>query len=394
MSKSDRSGRPVALALHALRFAFSLSLIFALGCASGRAPAQQAATTATVASRASSPAAPLAPVYPAAEWERLESPEQVGWCQDRLDRVRDHLGTMSTSGLMAVVGGRVLFEYGDTEVVSYIASVRKSVISILYGIYVERGLIDLEKTLADLGIDDHQKLTDAEKQATVRHLLMARSGVYHPASNSGDNLSEAPARGSKKPGEYYLYSNWDFNALGTIFEQETGQNIYDALEKELVEPLGMRDFDRDRHRRTGNRRRSQHLAYHMHFSTRDMARIGYLMLRNGNWNGRQIVSADWVRESTQPLTPRSEMNPARRRRGDFGYGYLWWVFDRPDLDPVYEGAYAGHGAVGQHILVVPKLDLVIAHKTVPGDGRRVAHGEFHRMAKMIVDARCPGTPAT
>lgn len=335
-------------------------------------------------------AAPATPVYPGESWERIESPEAVGWSSEGLARVRERLESMSSSGFMAVVGGRVLMEYGDVEVVSYLASVRKSVLSMLYGIYAERGRIRLDATLAELGIDDHQGLTPEEKQATVRDLLAARSGVYHPASNGGDDLASAPPRGSQRPGTYYLYSNWDFNALGTIFEQETGVDIYDALETELAWPLGMQDFDRSIHRKSGNRNLSQHLAYHMHLSTRDMARIGYLMLRNGNWNGRQIVPAAWVRESTRAITRVHEMNPERRREGPFGYGYLWWVFDRPELGPAYEGAYTGLGAVGQHILVMPALDLVIAHKTVPGEGRRVTHEEFVELVDLFVRARCDG----
>lgn len=287
---------------------------------------------------------------------------------------------------MAVVGGRVLFEYGDVETVSYLASVRKSILSMLYGIYVERGVIDLGRTLAELGIDDVGGLTDREKQATVAHLLAARSGVFHPASNAGDDLAHAPPRGSKAPGEYYLYNNWDFNALGTIFEQETGRSIYDALEEELVRPLGMRDFDRSRHRRTGDASQSIHLAYHMHLATRDMARIGYLMLREGNWNGRQIVPRDWVHESTRPITRRTEMNPPQRREGPFGYGYLWWVFDDPSLGPAYEGAFTALGAYGQQILVMPALDLVVVHKTVPGADRRVTHEEFLEVVAMLVGA--------
>lgn len=380
MAKSGRSGLFDRLALRALKLAVCISVAIALGCASVSSEPSASLGDST-----------LAPVFPGKEWERLENPELVGWCQPGLDSARNRLKGLSSTGLMAIVGGRVLFEYGDTEVVSYIASVRKSVLSILYGIYVERGVIDLDKTLADLGIDDIQGLTDDEKRATVRHLLTARSGVYHPASNSGDDLAHAPPRGSQPPGGLFLYSNWDFNALGTIFEQETGISIYDALQKELVEPLGMRDFDRSIHRRTGNANLSQHLAYHMHLSTRDMARIGYLMLRNGNWDGRQIVSSAWVKESTRPHTRRHEMYPDSRKKGNFGYGYLWWIFDRPELGPEYEGAYAGHGAVGQHILVVPKLDLVIAHKTVPGDGRSVSHNQFHEVARIIINARCATT---
>lgn len=289
---------------------------------------------------------------------------------------------------MAVSGGKVFFEYGDLEAISYLASVRKSVLSVLFGNYVANGTIRLDRTLDELGIDDHQGLTDAEKRATIRDLLSARSGVYHPASNSGDNLASAPPRGSQEPGAYYLYSNWDFNALGTIFEHETGRNIYDVLETDLAAPIGMQDFDRSLQQKTGDLTRSVHPAYHIHLSTRDMARIGYLMLRQGSWSGEQVVPRQWVTASTSLITPRVEMNPEARRDAPFGYGYLWWILDDPDLGPEFAGAYAAHGMLGQHILVVPALDLVIAHKTVPGQGRRVSHEEFHDVARLVVAAHC------
>jgi CubicO group peptidase (beta-lactamase class C family) len=279
-------------------------------------------------------------------------------------------------------------EYGDLRAVSYLASVRKSVLSILFGNYVFSGKLRLNKRLADIGIDDIGALSDAEKRATTLDLLTARSGIYHDASNAGDDSASAPPRGSQKPGTYYLYNNWDFNALGTIFERETGRDLYDALEIDLVRPLGMQDFDRAMHRRTGDAKRSIHLAYHMHLSTRDMARIGYLMLREGRWADRQLVPREWVRESTRAFTPVSEMNPPARRKGPFGYGYLWWVWDGPHATGVYRGAYAAHGAIGQHITVIPVLDLVVAHKTRPGQSRSVSHPEFLRVLDILVKGGC------
>lgn len=326
-------------------------------------------------------------VFPAAEWERYAAPESAGYRSGAFDAVRAKLAGMSTSGLMVIDRGRVVFEYGDVSAISYLASARKSVLSMLYGIYVDRGVIDLELTLEQLGIDDIGGLTRAERQAKVRHLLAARSGVYHEASNPGDNLDSAPPRGSQQPGAYYLYSNWDFNALGTIFEQLTKQSIYDALQRDIVVPIGMQDFQRERHVRQGDTTRSVHKAYHMHFSTRDMARIGYLMLRNGNWNGRQIVPAAWVKESTRPITPVTEMNPLPLRNGPFGYGYLWWVWDGPSLPPALRGAYSAQGAFGQFIAVLPALDLVVAHKTIPGENRNVGGGEFLTLLDLIIRAK-------
>ena len=292
---------------------------------------------------------------------------------------------------MAVAGGRVVYEYGDVARVSYLASVRKSILAMLYGNYVKRGVIRLDKTLAELNVDDNQPLSALEKSATIADLLGARSGVYHPASNPGDSLADAPPRGSQKPGTYYLYSNWDFNALGTIFEQETKQDIYDALEKDLARPIGMQDFDRRTHRRSGDPSRSRHLAYHMNLSTRDMARVGYVMLRHGRWGASQIVPADWSRKISSVVTPLHEMNPASYRTGAFGYGYLWWVWDGPSASGPYEGAYTGRGAVGQFITVLPRLDLVVAHKTVPGGNRNVSAEQYQGLLDVLVRAHGCGT---
>jgi len=326
-------------------------------------------------------------VYPGPSWTQIENPESVGWSRPGLDSVRARLSTLATTGMMAVVGGRVLLEYGDVRTLSYLASVRKSVLSMLFGVAVANGSVNLDRRLAQIGVDDVGGLTSAEREATVRDLLSARSGVYHVASNPGDDLASAPPRGSQRRGAYYLYSNWDFNALGTIFEKETGRNIYDALEADLARPIGMEDFDRAAQVKSGDTTRSVHLAYHMSLSTRDMARIGYLMLREGNWAGRQLVPRDWVRESTRAITPVTEMNPARHRDGPFGYGYLWWVWDGPRAVGPYRGAYTGLGAVGQQIAVLPALDLVVAHKTRPGQGRPVSHAEFVEVLDLLVRAR-------
>ena len=325
--------------------------------------------------------------YPGEEWARIADPSTVGYCADRLEAVTTKAKGLATTAMMAVVGGRVLYEYGDVTTVSYLASVRKSVLAMLFGKYVKDGTITLSKSLAQLGIDDHGGLTPGEKEATIVDLLGARSGVYHEASNSGDDLASAPPRGSQAHGTYYLYSNWDFNALGTIFEQETKQDIYDALEKDLVRPIGMRDFSRALHRRTGDAKKSVHLAYHMHFSTRDMARIGYVMLREGQWKGQEIVPRDWARRISSVVTPVTQMNPERHRKGPFGYGYLWWIWDGPAATGAYEGAYTGQGAVGQYITVLPKRDMVFIHKTVPGGNRSVSGAQFRELLQGVLDAQ-------
>jgi CubicO group peptidase (beta-lactamase class C family) len=318
------------------------------------------------------PLAPVAARYPGAQWARIADPATVGYSRAGLDSVRGLLGSMRTSALLVAVGGRVLLEYGDVAETSYVASVRKSLLSMLFGRYVENGTIRLDETLAELGIDDVGGLLPIERTATVGDLLTARSAVFHAASNGGDALGSAPARGSQAPGTYFLYSNWDFNALGAIFEERTGRNIYDAFETDLACPIGMQDWHRAAHQMHGDSTRSLYPAYHFVLSTRDMARLGYLMLRGGRWGGRQVVPELWVRLSTRVVVRPEEFHPESWRQQDVargeGYGYLWWPRVRADTADALFGSYEAEGAYGQHILVIPKLDMVIAHKVVRREG--------------------------
>ena len=365
----------------------ALALVVALltlvsACTPPAAPkVPQGAAPATTTSRTA--------VFPGESWDRIASPESVGFSRAKLDAAVARARQLATTSFVAVVNGRILVDYGDTTHLSYIASVRKSVLAMLYGNYVKNGTIRLDKTLKELGITDIGGLSDQEIEATVVDLLGALSGVYHPASYSGDDLASAPPRNSQKHGTYYLYSNWDFNAAGTIFEKETGRDIYDALETDLARPVGMQDFRRDLQKKEGDLTKSMHAAYPMWFSTRDMARIGYLMLREGNWAGRQVVPSDWARRIVKLNTPIAEMNPPHYRNERLGYGYLWWIFDGPQARGPYEGAYTGVGAGGQFITVLPKLDLVVAHKTDFSGGKpTVSREQYLSLLDDIVAAYC------
>ncbi len=232
-------------------------------------------------------AADDAAVFPGAQWEHVE-PSEADFDAARLDALRVWLRTQRTTGLVVVTGGRVVFEHGDVTRLSKVASVRKSVLAMLYGRYVEDGTIDLERTIKDVGLEDLTPYLAVEEGATLRHLLMARSGVYLPSGNEELTVL-SPRRGSYSPGTYFQYQNWDFNAAGAAFEKLTGRDIYDALESDLAQPIGMQDFDRARQRKGDSAPDSNFDEYKMYLSARDMARLGLLMLRRGNWNGAQLV---------------------------------------------------------------------------------------------------------
>lgn len=329
------------------------------------------------------------PDVPDREWHSIDNPESVGVSSKQLGALRQWLESLDTTALMVVVGGRSLFTYGDLTHLSYLASVRKSVLALLYGRYVENGTIALDRTLAELKLTDVGGLMPREREASVQHLLTARSGVYHPASNGGDDLAHAPPRGSQTPGTKFLYNNWDFNAAGGVFEQLTGKDIYDALATDLATPLGMQDFDRARQVKSGNLSVSHFAAYPMWLSTRDMARVGLLALRGGRWGDRQIVPRDWVRRTTTLVTPHQDMDQlfadSPPTVGRWGYGYLWWVWDGSPSDPL-AGAFTAWGVGGQYITVVPQLDMVVAHKTDTAGQKAVSARQYDVILRMLAVA--------
>jgi CubicO group peptidase (beta-lactamase class C family) len=237
----------------------------------------------------------------------------------------------------------------------------------LFGLHVARGEIDLSATLATLAIDDLQGLTDAEKQATVLQLLQSRSGVYHPAAYETLSAAAArPARGSHAPGAFWYYNNWDFNTLATIFRRRTGRTVFEAFDADLAAPLQFEDFRVAEHARWHRERVSEHPAYLIDLSARDLARLGLLMARGGRWGEREIVPAGWVTESTRAHSALPG--------GWQAYGLMWWTPQRawPFWQRAPGDVFFGSGNYGQFVIADRARDLVIVHRTDGPSWRRRA----------------------
>ena len=328
-------------------------------------------------------ATPTATTVPTAHWERVASPEAVGWSSEKLALARKHSLNLDASAVMLVVNGRVLDEWGRTDERLNIHSIRKSILSSLMGPAVASGQVRLDATLAELGVDDNEPaLTTSEKQATVADLLKSRSGIYHPALyETAGMAAKRPARGSHAPGSFWYYNNWDFNALNTIYEARTKTSIYNAFAQQLAQPLQMQDWRvQDGSYYTG--KESLHAAYPMRMSARDLARFGLLYLRGGQWAGQQVVPAAWVRQS---LEPHSDTGV------DGGYGYRWWVsVDGRHLPSIQvpAGTFSAQGYGGHMVVVVPAYDLVVVHRVNTDVASNVvSDAQFAKLLELILDAR-------
>lgn len=318
---------------------------------------------------------------PGAEWART-SPAMAGWDPALIDEAQSYSRMIGTASFMIVQHGVVVASWGDITDRLELHSVRKSLLSALIGIAVSEKKIDLNASLRQLGIDDIPPLTDAEKQATVQQLLEARSGVYHPALyETPGEKRRRPERGSHPPGTFWYYNNWDFNALGDIYEHAEQQSIFAAFQTRIAGPIGMQDY-RPSDGRYVTGADSVHPAYPFHMSARDLARFGLLYLHHGVWQdsaGRdlRVVPAAWVHDSTQPIS-RTYLNT--------GYGYLWWTAFASDWAEVMDmppGGFWADGAKGQFVAVDPASDLVVVHQT---NGASVTNKQFGHLMWLILRA--------
>lgn len=326
------------------------------------------------------------PVFPGAAWSQPAAEAPGGWSAEKLRLADDYADSLRSDAYLVIHRGVLVHAYGDIARPMNLASVRKSVLSVLYGMQVDRGVIDLDQDLAALGITDKGGLSEVEQGATVRQLLQARSGVYHEAAyETPDAKRRRPERGSHAPGSFWYYNNWDFNTLGTIFQRRTGRNVFEALKTDLAEPLQFEDFRYPQDTKFEYERSSDHPAYLMFLSARDLARVGLLLSRDGQWNGRQLVSSAWLRESITSYSPVW---------GGGGYGYLWWVPSHPfrawRLAGRPQQLALADGSGGQFMLVDRSRDIVLVHRV---DNSRLWYrrnavdaGQFAVLAERILAA--------
>lgn len=324
------------------------------------------------------------PAHAQQPWLQHEDPADAGFHAGKLAEAKTLADSAGSAAVMAVLGGHVVVAWGDVARLFMAHSVRKSLYSALYGIAVELGEVDLDATLADLGVDDVPALTETERGATVRDLIAARSGVYHGAAYaSSDQAEERPERGAYAPGEHFFYNNWDFNAASVIYEQATGEDVYESFDRRIARPLGMEDYDPAAGMVVHEPTVSRMPAHTFRISTRDLARFGQLYLEGGTWRGREVLPGGWVEESTSPVT---DFGDGR------GYGYMWWTYgagslgeDYPTLDR-YD-SYLARGTGGQALLVVPGADLVIVHRGDTDNGREVGGRAVWQIFERIAGAQ-------
>lgn len=334
----------------------------------------------------SSPAAatPKRAYWPTAHW-RSSTPEAQGMDSERLMKVIPFIIDNQLWGiqsLLVVRNGYVVFEnyYGPgmPDKQETVHSVTKSITSALVGIARDRGLIgSLDQTLPGFFPEYFVDGPNLRKSITLKHLLTMTAGLKPVQVDDRSLMSRfyfAPDRVRftlglplrDTPGEIFAYSNAVSDLLSKIVIKKTGMNLSQFADQTLFGPLGIKT-------RLWKMDAQGHNTGHggLYLSTRDMAKIGFLYLNSGYWDGKRIISRQWIEASTRGQVEVDQ---------NYSYGYQWWV--RPVSGCP---SYRAWGRNGQFIVVVPALDLVVAvtsETAMPGH----ASGHYAPLFDIIGDA--------
>ena len=331
--------------------------------------------------------------WPTNGW-RSSPPEEQGLDPKTLSQIdHDVKETFpAVKGVLVVRNGYVVFENYyqgyDRSDHHHVWSVTKSVTSALVGIALKEDRIEnLDQRLPEFFPEHFGPGTDQRKrQITVENLLTMTNGFRQNSFYSGkgfdqilssDDVVEASIGQSmaKEPGEEFNYNNGDAHLLSAILTKTTGQSALAYAHESLFKPLAI-DSDPDASMQAvpANLRRFEQAgfvwaddgqgnsvgAFGLKLTARDMAKIGYLYLQDGRWEGRQIVPRGYVRASTREQL-ETGYSPAG---GPAGYGYLWWTRKVEGYRAFYASGYGG-----QFIYVIPELNLVaVIVSEAPGRG--------------------------
>jgi CubicO group peptidase (beta-lactamase class C family) len=285
---------------------------------------------------------------------------------------------------------------------AHVFSVTKSVVSMLIGIAIADGLIaSIDQPLAELLPERRKAMSDDTAKITLRQLMTMSGGFddYLPDASQWEKSAEPGgnyvelllARPQYPPGKAFWYSNPSAHlvaaALAAALERADGdrpRSILDYAREKVFDPLGiltrptfsqpLHDFFAPKFvtARFGwgtDPNGIQLGGYGLRLTAPDMIKIGELYRRDGVWNGKQIVPAEWIQQSTSPSTHNDE------------YGLLWWIIREPEG----AGHYAdGHG--GQRIMVLPKPRAVIVYLSDVQVGSAIYHEDLEPLDSVFVAA--------
>lgn len=293
--------------------------------------------------------------WPTNGWSTSISEEQ-GMDSDLLDQSKSYItmNNLPIKSFVIIKNGYLVYEYYpdpafDSATKIHIWSVTKAFTTSLIGIAHDQGLIpDISEKI--LSIFSNWTITNPswQDELTVENLLEMRSGFVQVKSSQYKNQSDSVQYLLDRdmitpPDTEWSYNHGDAHLLSAMLTIRSNKSASEFAQDNLFNHLGISDFNWEADLQGINIGSSG-----ISLSPLDMAKFGYLYLQNGTWDGRQVISSEWIATATSELSNYTETNDNE------GYGYSWGVNPR-------EGYYSTYGKYGQAIFVYPDNDLIIVY---------------------------------
>lgn len=286
---------------------------------------------------------------------------------DDVASFKPHAFLVARSGVLIVED---YFEGHNRELTHDTRSATKTVASILAGAAAYNGVPISVDTLVYNSMFDGTPPTDLDPRAsqiTLAHLMTMTAGLdcddWEASSpgREGAMQSQSDHRDWAEftlaldminaPGEHAAYCAGSSNLVGAVVSRLDDKPSQEQFERYIARPMQITEYQMNLMANG-----EPYFGGGMRFKPRDFAKFGQLIVNGGVWNGRRVLSEDWVRQSTEPTSFLYDENDWHDSA--IGYGYLWWIYDYPYSDTTVRAVYmAGNG--GQYVFAVPALELVI-----------------------------------
>lgn len=331
-------------------------------------------------------AEPIATIFPGQAWATAE-PAAMGVDPERLQEAIDYFagycGEQSVSEMMVIRHGRVIWAGENTESQHPVWSVSKSFCAVTAGLLYDDGLISPKTKLAELV----PAYAEYYPEVTVHHCLSLTDGFSNQDWNQLDKVSPPLF----PPGEYFHYAP-GVNPLARAMTAAAGEELSELFKRRIADPIGMQ------HWRWGHLAEENGIKINgaagqpesaLHTTASDLARLGLLLLNEGEWNGQPLLSAEWIELATRPQAGPAipAFDADAWYNGIIGaYGYLFWVNGvQPGGERIWPAAppetFALQGNRNNICWVIPEWDMVIVRtgtdKIAPNEANR---GLFERLA--------------
>jgi len=335
-------------------------------------------------------------IFPGKSWEEA-TPASQNVDPDKLkaavDYLEEHAGSNGVKRLVIVRNGRMIWKGDEADRRQRVWSVTKAFTSTAHGLLIDDG----KCTLDTLAKDYNPKLAEYYPAVTLRHLATMTSGIdgvggsydCDAEGRCDANALVDPLPPFFAPGTKYQYWDEATQQYGFVLTKIAGEPLHDLLQRRILGPIGIQQVGWQ----PDETKKAPNWTGGIEISAGDLARFGHLFLNRGRWNGRQLISAQWVDAATSVQVPASipDALPSSRRKGAGMYGYHWWPNGiKPDGKRKWPdapiGTYARSGYNNNDLFVIPPWNMVVVRLGLDQREDDITAAEYNQFLRLVGEA--------